>query len=109
MEIYQVIYSPEAKDDLKSIYRYIAFELFSKKGAREQMNRIRKNIRELDLFPEKYVQVQWEPWASMGMRQMPVDNYIVYYLVDKETKLVMIDRIFYNGRDVEHIIQNEPE
>ena len=107
MDTYKVIYSPEAKEDLKSVYRHIAFKLFSKKNAKEQTNRIRKSIRQLDIFPEKYVQVEWEPWASMGMRQMPVDSYLVYYLVQKDERIVVIDRIFYSGRDNKHIIQDE--
>ena len=32
-------------------------------------------------------------------------KFIVYYTVDKESKLVMIARIFYAGRDIEHIVQ----
>ena len=39
------------------------------------------------------------------MRYLPVDNYIVYYLVDNNKGTVSIVRIFYGGRDVEHIIQ----
>ena len=41
----------------------------------------------------------------MGMRFLPVDNFTVYYLVDNDEGKVSIVRIFYSGRDVEHIIQ----
>lgn len=41
----------------------------------------------------------------MGMRFLPVDDFIVYYLVDNNDGKVNIVRIFYGGRDVEHIIQ----
>lgn len=109
MDAYQIVYSPEAKEDLRSIYRYIAYDLFSKNTAKAQTDRIRKAIRALGLFPEKYVQVEWEPWKSMGMRRMPVDNYLVYYLLEKENGIVMIDRIFYKGRNVLHIIQEGME
>ena len=69
------------------------------------MNRIRESIRSLDLFPEGHTTVEWEPWASLEMRFLPVDNYTVYYLVDNNEGKVNIVRIFYSGRDVEHIIQ----
>ena len=105
-EEYQVIYSPAALDDLRNIFTYIAYELLAGQAAQNQTARIRREIRKLDLFPEKHEQVDWEPWASMGMRKMPVDNYVVYYTVDNETKTVTVVRIFYGGRDVEHIIQD---
>ena len=43
----------------------------------------------------------------MEMRFLPVDNFTVYYLVDNNKKTVSIVRIFYSGRDVEHIIQTD--
>ena len=44
---YNVIYSPQALNDLKDIYAYIAQELFVPDTARNQVNRIRKEIRSL--------------------------------------------------------------
>ena len=102
---YQIIYSPESLDDLRAIYSYIAFEKLAPENAEGQVNRIRKAIRSLDLFPEGHTIVDWEPWASMGMRFLPVDNFIVYYLVDNNVGKVNIVRIFFSGRDIEHIIQ----
>ena len=103
---YQVIYSPAAKDDLRGIYRYIAFELFEPIIAEKQVNRIREQIKKLDMFPKKHRKVSWEPWRTMGMRYMPVDNYVVYYLVNDDNLVVTIIRVFYGGRDVENAIHN---
>ena len=102
---YQIIYSPESLDDLRAIYSYIAFEKLAPENAAGQVDRIRQSIRSLDLFPERHTIVEWEPWASMGMHFLPVDNYIVYYLLDNNERKVSIVRIFYSGRDVEHLIQ----
>ena len=102
---YQILYSAEALNDLRAIYSYIAFEKLSPQNAEAQVNRIRQSIRSLNLFPEGHTTVDWEPWASMGMRFLPVDNYIVYYLVDSSDGKVSIVRIFYCGRNVEYIIQ----
>ena len=102
---YQIIYSPESLDDLRAIYSYIAFEKLAPQNAESQVNRIRQSIRSLDFFPEGHTIVEWEPWASMRMHFLPVDNFIVYYLVDNNEGKVSIVRIFYGGRDVERIIQ----
>lgn len=58
-------------------------------------------------MPERYSAVEWEPWASMGMRKVPVDNYIFFYLVDTVKLTVTVIRVLYNGRDIEGIIQKD--
>jgi len=104
---YTVYYSPVAKDDLKSVYSYIAYTLLEKKTAADQTNRIRQEIRSLHVVPERYQLVDWEPWHQMRIRQIPVDHYIVYYRVDHKAQRVEIVRIFYGGQDVESIIQSQ--
>ena len=104
---YSIVYSPEAYEDLRSIYKYIALDLLSDANAKSQIKRLRKAIRGLDTFPEGHTRVDWEPWYSLGMRYLPVDNYIVYYLTDKESMTVLIVRVFYSGRDVKDIIQSD--
>lgn len=106
-DAYRVVYSPEARDDLKEIYTYIAVELQAPETAEGQVNRIRKEIRSLDFMPSRYAIVDWEPWRSMGMRRVPVDNFVVYYAVNDGSRTVTVIRIFYGGRDVENIINTE--
>ena len=93
-------------DDLREIYSYIANELLVPEIAVAQLGRIRKKVRSLDYMPARYALVDWEPWCSMKMHQLPVDNFIVYYLVDDEKRMVTVVRIFYGGRDIEGIINS---
>ena len=100
---YSVVYSPEALNDLKDIYAYIAQELLVPDTALNQVNRIRKEIRSLDFMPSRYALVDWEPWKSMGMHKVPVDSFVVFYTVDSDSMTVAIIRIVYGGRDIESI------
>ena len=106
-EAYRVRYSPAAREDLKGIYSYIADSLKESGTAARQTDRIRKAIRSLDTMPERHRVVEWEPWASLGMRRIPADKYVIYYLVDKKGHTVTVVRIFYGGRNVEEIIKGE--
>ena len=106
-DTYSVIYSPQAKDDLMEIYSYIAFDLQVPDIAEGQVNRIRKTIRSLDFMPSRYITVEWEPWKSMRMHQVPVDNFVVYYVVNDDSRTVTVIRIFYGGRDIEDIINTD--
>lgn len=94
MKQYKVRYSPEALEDLKGIYSYIYYDLSSPVSARNQIDRIRKSIRNLDTFPNKLRIVDFEPWHSMNMHQLPVDNYVVFFFVSDEKHIVDISRIF---------------
>lgn len=104
MTRYKVMYSPEALVDIRSIYDYISRALYAPIAARNQVNRIRKDIRDLEILPTRYSLVEWEPWASMQMHKLPVDNYIVFYIVDEENTRVNVIRIMYGGRNIEKLI-----
>ena len=66
-----------------------------------QQDRLEENIIGLEQFPEKYRAYDKEPWHSRGMRVMPVDNYLVFYVLDKDAGFVTVIRVMYEGRDVE--------
>ena len=53
-ESYTVVLSPQAIEDLRSIYSYIAYELQVPNIAQEQISRIRNGIRALDFLPFRY-------------------------------------------------------
>lgn len=106
---YSVVYSPKAREDLKEIYSYIAFTLLVPSTAEGQVNRIRKAIRSLDTMPQRNPAVEWEPWRSMGMRKIPVDNFVVFYTVDENASTVTVIRIVYGGRDMENLASEETE
>ena len=103
---YKVSYSVDALNDLREIYSYIANELLVPETASAQLSRIRKEVRSLDFMLARYALVIWEPWHSLNMHQLSVDNFIVYYLVDDEKRAVTVARIFYGGRDIEGIINS---
>lgn len=103
---YNVSYSADALSDLREIYLYIANELLIPETAVAQVGRIKREIRSLDFMPARYVLIEWEPWHSMGMHQLTVDNFIVYYFVDDKERSVTVVRIFYGGRDIENIINS---
>lgn len=104
---YKVSYAPEAVNDLKDIYAYIAYELLVPDTARNQVDRIRKEIRSLDFMPTRYALVDWEPWHSLGLHRLLVDNFIVFYLADDASRTVTVIRIVYGGRNLEHILETD--
>ena len=101
---FSLIYSPESIDDLRDIFAYISVSLSESTIARKQVERIRTAVKTLDQLPLRNPLVEWEPWSTYQMRKLLVDNYIVFYLVDTESKTVSVIRILYGGRDLEAVL-----
>ena len=100
MIIYEVTTTKQADADLRSIYEYIAFELLSPENAAGQLERLEQSILGLDIMPERHREYEEEPWKSRGLRVLPVDNYLVFYVPDETTKLVTVIRVMYSGRNI---------
>ena len=100
--IYEVEVSEQADSDLRGIFEYIAFELRSPENASGQLDRLEEQILSLDTMPERYRKYGKEPWNSRGLRVLPVDNYVVLYILDSDKKVVTILRVMYTGRDIDN-------
>lgn len=98
---YKVIYTREAEKDLIDIYRYIAVDLLVPETAKKQTDGIMDAINSLDEFPLRHKRYDREPWSSIGLRIVPVDNYLVFYLVNENEATVAVVRIMYGGRNIE--------
>ena len=59
---------------------------------------------DLHLPPERPVAIGGMSHDELN-RELPVDRYVVYYLVNDEEHMVNIVRIFYGGRDAERLLQ----
>ena len=97
---WKIVYSAQARLDIRNIYEYIANELCAQDTAANQTRRIMQNIRKLDELPMRFHVYEEEPWHSMGIRFFPVDNYLVFYLPIEPDETVNIVRIMYGGRDI---------
>ena len=98
---YKIILTEQAEADLRNIYEYIAFTLLEPGIAAGQLERIEKSILSLTEMPERFRIFAKEPWYSRGLRQMPIDNFIVFYIPKTEDNTVNVIRIMYGGRDID--------
>ena len=83
---WDVEYSADALQDLQDIFDYISKTLLEPSIAAKQTDRIMDAVDSLDQMPLRYRLYDREPWSSMGLRIMVVDNYLVFfYLVRSRT------------------------
>jgi len=98
---YEIILTEQADADLRGIYEYIAYTLLEPGIATGQLDRIERDIMSLDEMPERFRTFEEEPWHSKGLRQMTVDNFIVFYIPQTENKTVNVIRVMYGGRNID--------
>ncbi len=100
---YEVVYSSKALEDLRNLYRYIALKLKVPGTAKRKNERLRKAVRSLEYLPARHAVYDAEPWKSMGMHKLSVDNHVIFYLIDEVNFVVSIIRIVYSGTNVDDL------
>ena len=98
---YEVEIAKQAGVDLREIYEYIAFALLSPINAAGQLDRLEAAIESLAEMPARHPEYKKEPWKSRGLRFVPVDNYLVFFIPNDEKSLVTVIRVMHGARDVE--------
>ena len=99
--IYEIKLSEQADKDLKEIFEYIAFDLQSPENASGQLDRLEEHILKLHTMPERYPKYEKEPWRSRDLRVLPVNSYLIFYIPNKNKKIVTVIRVMYSGRDID--------
>lgn len=101
MSLWTVSYTEQAENDLRNIFEYIAFTLLEPVVATKQTRRIMDAIAKLDRLPLRFQIYDKALWNSKGVRVLPVDNFLAFYLPAEKTKSVVVIRIVYGGRDID--------
>lgn len=101
---YTVKMTTKAADDLDNIYRYISEKLFATSAATNILERIEKETMRLKEFPFSCNYVADEYLRKKGYRKLIVDNYIVFYLIEKEVEQVIIMRVLYGKQKYENLL-----
>lgn len=104
---YSLQISEQAEGDLRGLFEYIAFKLLSPENAIRQLDRLETAINSLAEYPERHAMYDAEPWRGRGLRMLPVDNYIVFYITDKQPATVSVVRVLYGGRDIEKALRED--
>lgn len=99
MKEYQVQITDSALRDMDDLYQYIAVQLKAPQNAMNQYNRIADAVLKLNCMPERFKVFDVEPWKSLGLHRMDVDNYAVFFYILEDT--VIITNVLYTASDLE--------
>ena len=98
-EKYEIKLSMKAKADLKSIALYIKNTLNEPNIADKYAKIIKKEIKNLEYSPQKYAIIDNDAIKDLNVRKLNIKNYIAFYRVNEDKKIVNVDRILYGASD----------
>ncbi len=103
----QIVFSPKALDDLEQTKKYITEELQESQAAINTLNKIIKNIRMLEKFPQSGPSLTAIVDFDTDYRYLVCGNYTAFYRYENNT--VYIVRILYGRRDYMRILFGNPK
>jgi len=101
---YKVTLSEKAIDDLVDISAYISKELLDQPAAEKLVEKFQESIESLSHMPKRHTLLQDKELATMGVRRILIDNYIVFYICLDKDMSVSVVRVLYSKRDWKHLI-----
>ena len=104
MKRYNLVIAEAAETDLDGIADYISCELKEPITALKQIARIEEAMATLEELPERHSIVQDKYLAVKGIRKLLMDNYLIFYTVNKSTNTINIVRVMHGRRDWESIL-----
>ena len=96
---YQVTLTSQATEQIHQTVLYIAQTLQEPQTAKRWADLLYKEISELNFMPSRYPLTDEEPWRTKGIHRMPLKNFLVYYSIDEENKIVSVTAVIYGRRD----------
>ena len=102
--MYSLQYLPIARQDLVGIVRYISRELANPAAAERLAGELTAAAEGLRQFPYAHPAVAPIRPLAHEYRRLRVKNYLLFYWVDEESRMVTVVRVLYARRDFEKLL-----
>jgi len=99
-------FTNKATEDLHELLNYISDVICNPTAAKLIFEHIFKKLDTLCSFLESCPVVDNDFIKTRDVRKAIVDNYLMYYVYDRENKIIIVLRIVYARRDVSEILKN---
>jgi toxin ParE1/3/4 len=102
--VYKLIVSKEAHIDIDNIVTYIAVELANSSAAIDFLDDVERSYRAITNNPRMYSLCDDSILKKDGYRKIVIRNYLVFYRIDEEKKIIIIVRVIYGGRNYNKLL-----
>jgi len=94
-----------AEEDILSAINYITNVLNAPMAANNLLDEIEKYEETLEKSPNIYPFVSDEYLAEKGLKFVMIENYIMFYTIDEDEKMVNVIRFLYGRRNWKNILK----
>lgn len=99
-------FTETAKIDLDNILHYVSIKLFNFEATKQLFEKVVETIDNICAFPESNPVINNEYLNRQDIRKAIINNYIMYYIFQKDVSNVLILRIVYGKRNLEEILKD---
>ncbi len=103
--MYRIVYTEKAESDLSDIYRYIAED--STERAAAYLSRMEECILGLRDFPGIGSTGRFPELTSLGVRMLPFEDYLIFYLIREEENTVVVLRVLHSSVNYRRLFRGE--
>ena len=97
--VYEVFITETAFKDLADIAFYVSDALQEPDISKKLIATIKEGVFSLENLPNRNALVTDKYLASKGYRKLLVENYLVFYIVSDDEKMVYVSRVLYAKRN----------
>lgn len=109
MIYYNVEVTQIAEQDYYKAEAYIKYELYNQNAAAGLAKKLHEAIKDLSFFLTKYPICNDDFLRVWEIRFVPVNNYLLFYIVREDEKTVYVLRFLYSRRDWQKILRKQLE
>lgn len=102
---FRVDITETAKNDMIEAAEYIDYVLKTPQAADNLMEAVEKEIGSLTAFPERYAVLDDSVLSSFNVRFVRVKDYLAFYVIMEDERLVVILRFLHMRRDWTEILK----
>ena len=103
--MYSLIITDIAEEDILKTVEYIADILKAPIAANNLLDEIERHEEILENTPNIYPFVPDEYLAQKGLKFTIIKNYLMFYTIDEDEKIVTVIRFSYGRRDWKNILR----
>ncbi len=96
---------PQAQLDIEQALNYIINEFGDRGAAKKLYDGIFKTIERIRLFPESCELVDNKLIKNKNVRRALVDNYLLFYLYDQISEMVIVLRFVHSRRSLVELLK----
>lgn len=104
---YRIHITAKAERDLIEAVDYIEYTLLNQQAANNLLDKTEEVINKLSFMPDRFKIVDDPVLSAWEIRMIVINNYLAFYVIDKESEIVHIVRFLYGKRNWISLLRNE--